>query len=92
LFCIDDTKDADATNDHGKAHAPAKVVTANKPAAVTVPAKTNDDMLVTIEKAIRSQTTLSELDAKMDKAKGTPHGNNPLIIKAYNETKTKINQ
>ncbi len=92
LFCIDDTKDADATNDHDKAHSPAKVVTANKPTAVTAPAKANDDMLATIEKVIRSQTTLSDLDAKMDKAKGTPHGNNPLIIKAYNETKTKINQ
>lgn len=85
LFCIDDTKDADATNDHGMKEAvkPAPVVA--KPAA-----KPADDMVATIVTVMRSQTTLSDLEAKMDKAKGTPHGSNPLILAAYTETKNKL--
>ena len=82
LFCIDDTKDADATETHGK----TEPVSKPSPA----PAKPADDMVTTIVTVIRSQTTLSDLEAKMDKAKGTPHGSNPLILAAYTETKTKL--
>ena len=85
LFCIDDTKDADATETHGKS-APA----AAQAAKASSPAKSADDMVSTIVIALRSQTTLSDLEAKMDKAKGTPYGTNPLILAAYTETKNKI--
>lgn len=87
LFCIDDTKDADATETHGKTEPVSKPAptTAAKPTP-----KPADDMVATIVTALRSQTTLSELDAKMDKAKGTPYGSNPLILAAYNETKNKL--
>ena len=87
LFCIDDTKDADATETHGKTEPVSKPAptTAAKPTP-----KPADDMVAIIVIALRSQTTLSELDAKMDKAKGTPYGSNPLILAAYNETKNKL--
>lgn len=85
LFCIDDTKDADATETHGKSTpAAAQAVKASSPA------KSADDMVSTIVIALRSQTTLSDLEAKMDKAKGTPYGTNPLILAAYTETKNNI--
>ena len=83
LFCIDDTKDADATNDHGKA-APAPA-----PAAKPTPPPA-DDMLAKIVEALRSQTTLSELDAKMKKAEATAHAKHPDVLSAYTETKAKL--
>ena len=83
LFCIDDTKDADATNDHGKA-APAPA-----PAAKPTPPPA-DDMLAKIVEALRSQTTLSELDAKMKKAEATAHAKHPNVLSAYTETKAKL--
>lgn len=76
LFCIDDTKDADATNDHGKGDAPSK---SQKPASK------DDGMIEKIITAFREQATPEQLDAKMDKAKGTPYGNDPRVIAAYNE-------
>lgn len=85
LFCIDDTKDADATETHGKTEP------ASKPTAAP-PTKPADDMVATIVTALRSQTTLSELNAKMDKAKSTPHASNPLILSAYTETKQKLSK
>lgn len=88
LFCIDDTKDPDATETHGKTEPTSKpTFVVAKPAAET-PASFVD----TIVTALRSQTTLSELDAKMEKAKSTPHGSNPLILSAYAETKQKLNK
>ena len=44
LFCIDDTKDSDSTNDHGKSTTPAK------PAAKT--AQKSDEEKTTLDKAI----------------------------------------
>ena len=87
LFCIDDTKDADATETHGKTEPVSKPA----PTAAAKPTpKPADDMVNTIVTVMRSQTTLSDLEAKMDKAKGTPYGTNPLILAAYTETKNNI--
>ena len=92
LFCIDDTKDPDATETHGKSVMDSAIM--GKPAirneATKPTTSSTDNMIGTIATALRSQTTLSELEAKMDKAKGTPHGSNPLILAAYTETKNKL--
>lgn len=77
LFCIDDTKDADATNDHGN----------TTPKAEPVKELSMVDKIID---SFRSQTTLEGLEAKMEKAKSTPHGTDALVIKVYHETKTKL--
>jgi hypothetical protein len=84
LFCIDDTKDADATETHGKSEPVSKPTPA--------PAKPTEDkeMIGKIIEALLAQTTLKDLDAKMDKAKGTPYGKHPEVVIAYTETKTKL--
>lgn len=79
LFCIDDTKDADYTETHGK-------ITPIVPKQDHTPS----DMITTIITALRAQTTLSDLNTKMDKAKSTAHSGHPMILAAYNETKEKL--
>ena len=61
LFCIDDTKDADATNDHGKA-APAKPVPV-KP--ITAPQKDN---LITLK--VAAELTDERFQSGLDKVAG----------------------
>ena len=90
LFCIDDTKDADATETHGKVITPpAKPTTAAKPVTINSTAISQVDKIVN---ALRAQTNLKDLDLLMDKAKNsTSHGNNPEVVKVYIETKNNIN-
>jgi hypothetical protein len=84
LFCIDDTKDADATNDHGMKET-------TKPAAVVVkPTAKDEEMVDKIIEAFKQQTTLTELDAKMKKAEATPYAKHPRVLLAYTETKNNI--
>ena len=78
LFCIDDTKDADATNDHGMKE-PAKPAPAAKPAAP----KADDSLITKIIESFQSQTTLEGLDAKLEKAKTTPYGTDVKVLHAY---------
>lgn len=78
LFCIDDTKDADATNDHGMKE-PAKPAPAAKPAAP----KADDSLIIKIIESFQSQTTLEGLDAKLEKAKTTPYGTDVKVLHAY---------
>jgi hypothetical protein len=85
LFCIDDTKDADATETHGKTEPFSKP----SPTAVAKPAISQIDKIVN---TLRAQTNLKDLDLMMGKAKeATPHGSNPEVVKAYTETKNNIN-
>lgn len=87
LFCIDDTKDADATNDHGMKET-------DKPAPAPAKAAPTEDkeMIGKIIEALLAQTALKNLDAKMDKAKGTPYGKHPEVVIAYTETKQKLSK
>jgi hypothetical protein len=78
LFCIDDTKDADATETHGMKE-PAKPAPAAKPAAP----KADDSLITKIIESFQSQTTLEGLDAKLEKAKTTPYGTDVKVLHAY---------
>jgi hypothetical protein len=71
LFCIDDTKDADATNDHGKAQPQTR--------------SKDDGMVDKIIESFKAQTTPEGLDSKMEKAKATPYAKNPDVLLAYEE-------
>lgn len=51
-----------------------------------------DDMVATIVTAMRSQTTLTDLDAKMKKAEATAYAKHPNVLLAYTETKNNINK
>jgi hypothetical protein len=78
LFCIDDTKDADATNDHGKAE-PSKQ-------------SQSDGLVAKIIDSFNMQTTIEALDAKMEKAKSTPFGNDPRVLEAYDRVAHNLNK
>jgi hypothetical protein len=78
LFCIDDTKDADATETHGMKE-PAKPAPAAKPAAP----KADDSLITQIIASFQSQTTMEGLDAKLGKAKTTPYGTDVKVLHAY---------
>jgi hypothetical protein len=75
LFCIDDTKDADATNDHGKRDNASEI---------------NSELVNKIIASFNAQTTLAELDAKLAKANTTIHGANPVVQAAYQNNKTRL--
>ena len=75
LFCIDDTKDADATNDHGQSN---KIE------------EQNSEMVDKIIASFNTQTTLAELDAKLAKANTTIHGANPRVQTSYQNNKTRL--
>ena len=79
-----------AIDDDGEGAMNRKIDAAKPSKPTPTASKPADDMVATIVTALRSQTTLSDLEAKMDKAKGTPHGSNPLILAAYTETKNKL--
>ena len=81
MFCIDDTKDADATNDHGKSASAA---------SKSAPSK-DDDMVDRIIESFNMQTTLEALDAKLEKAKTTPYGKDQRVLDAYNQAAHKLN-
>lgn len=80
LFCIDDTKDPDATNDHGKSQPSASTSKPQKNVA-----NKEDDMVPKIIESFNLQTTLEALNAKLEKANATPYGKNELVINAYKE-------
>lgn len=75
LFCIDDTKDADATNDHGQSN---KIE------------EQNSEMVDKIIASFNTQTTLAELDAKLAKANTTIYGANPRVQTSYQNNKTRL--
>jgi hypothetical protein len=77
LFCIDDTKDADATNDHGKSESAAEP---------------NSEMIDKIIASFNAQSTIAELDAKLAKAKTTPYGENPRVQASYQTNKTRLSK
>jgi hypothetical protein len=77
LFCIDDTKDADATNDHGKGDSPTGL---------------NPEMVDKIIASFNTQATLAELEAKYAKAKTTPYGDYPTIQASYQNNKTRLSK
>lgn len=76
LFCIDDTKDPDATNDHDKSQSQPE----------------DDGMIDKIIESFKMQTSLTDLAAKMKKAEGTPYGKNPKVVNAYNERVNQLNK
>lgn len=78
LFCIDDTKDADATNDHGKSEPDSK--------------PKNDGMLDKILESFKAQTTPEALDAKMEKAKATPYAKDSRVLLTYEECMSSLNK
>lgn len=80
LFCIDDTKDADATETHGKGNSEP-----NK----TTPPK-SDDMVNKIIDSFKAQTTLEGLTAKMEKANQLNYGTNEKVLHAYQECATAL--
>ena len=77
LFCIDDTKDADATNDHGKGDSASH---------------TNSELIDKIIASFNAQATIAELDAKFAKAKATDQGSNPKVLAAYQNNKTRLSK
>ena len=77
LFCIDDTKDADATNDHGKSESAAEP---------------NSEMIDKIIASFNAQSTIAELDAKLAKAKTTPYGETPRVQASYQTNKTRLSK
>jgi hypothetical protein len=77
LFCIDDTKDADATNDHGKGDSLTGL---------------NPEMVDKIIASFNTQATLAELEAKYAKAKTTPYGDYPTIQASYQNNKTRLSK
>ena len=78
LFCIDDTKDPDATNDHGK---PQSSASTSKPQKDAV--NKEDDMIPKIIESFNLQTNLEALNAKLEKANSTPYGKDDRVINAY---------
>lgn len=77
LFCIDDTKDADATNDHGKDSQEAPVVKAGP-------------TLEQVLKSIADVTSLESLTTLGVKIKGTEHASNPKVKEAYEARKSEL--
>lgn len=75
LFCIDDTKDADATETHGKGNSEQSKATAPK----------GEDMVNKIIDSFKAQTTLEGLTAKMEKANQLGYGIDPKVLSAYQE-------
>lgn len=84
LFCIDDTKDADATETHGKTDnvTPEKFRKEVKPQG--------EDMVNKIIDSFKAQTTLEGLEAKREKANNTPYGNDARVNAAYAECATAL--
>lgn len=78
LFCIDDTKDPDATNDHGK---PQSIASTSKPQKDVV--SKEDDMIPKIIESFNLQTTLEALNVKWEKANLTPYAKDDRVIMAY---------
>lgn len=61
------------------------------PATTAKPATSeSDEMVKKITDAFWQQTDLAGLEAKMDKAKGTPYGTHPDVVAAYTELKAKL--
>jgi hypothetical protein len=77
LFCIDDTKDADATNDHDKGDTPTGL---------------NSEMVDKIIASFNAQATLAELEAKYTKAKTTHYGHYPRVQASYQNNKTRLSK
>ena len=73
LFCIDDTKDADATETHGKSNSDQSKATPQK----------DDGIMDKIIESFKIQKSLEDLNAKMEKARNTPYGKNKLVVEAY---------
>jgi hypothetical protein len=76
LFLIDDTKDADATNDHGK----------GQPAAAAKPGPSLEQVLA----AIQAAPDLESLTAVGAKLKDTEHAKNPAVREAYEARKSDL--
>jgi hypothetical protein len=75
LFCIDDTKDADATETHGKGAPELNKGTAPKP----------DSMVDKIVESFHAQTSVEGLEAKMNKARETAYAKDARVLKAYDD-------
>lgn len=75
LFCIDDTKDADATETHGKGTAEPKKDNAPKP----------DSMVDKIVESFHAQTSVEGLEAKINKARETTYAKDARVLKAYDD-------
>lgn len=87
MFLIDDTKDPDFTNTHGKDQ-PISATSTQVPGSA---GNANDkEMVDRIVSAFWQQTDLAGLEAKMEKAKSTPYGNHPEVVAAYNKLKLKL--
>ena len=85
LAAIDDDGEG-AMNRNATKQAPAA-----KPAPVVVkPTDKDEEMVDKIIEALKQQTTLTELDAKMKKAGATPYSKHPRVLLAYTETKNNI--
>lgn len=76
LFLIDDTKDADATNDHGK----------GQPATAAKPGPSFEQVLA----AIQAAPDLESLTAVGVKLKDTEHAKNPKVREAYEARKSDL--
>ena len=75
LFCIDDTKDADATNDHGKGNSDQNKTSQQK----------DEGMVDKIIESFKLQKSLEDLNAKMEKARSTPYGKDKRVVEAYSD-------
>lgn len=75
LFCIDDTKDADATETHGKSAADQRKDNTPKP----------DSMVDKIVESFHAQTSVEGLEGKMNKARDTPYAKDARVLKAYDD-------
>jgi hypothetical protein len=90
LFCIDDTKDADATNDHGKAE-PTKPAPTPPPTTPGTTASFDNPVVVEkITSVFWQQTTLAGLNEMMELAKNKGYGTHKDVVAAYDELKTKL--
>lgn len=87
LFCIDDTKDADATETHGKAEQKPTSPT-NQP--VKPEPNKSEDVINKVVSVFWQQTTLTGLEEMMKLAKTKGHGDNEVVLSAYNELKAKL--
>jgi len=77
LAATDD--DAEGAMSRNKPALAAKPTPAPKPATP----KADDSLITKIIESFQSQTTLEGLDAKLDKAKGTPYGTDVKVLHAY---------